>query len=80
MVVLYYTSIPYLECAVEIIKALKGEVELHVVIEIAPETKTGPITEVKELTSGPVLRPLNALLNQVEVDQFGPKLIHRPSD
>jgi|KBSMisStandDraft_5_1062788.scaffolds.fasta_scaffold00065_29 glycosyltransferase involved in cell wall biosynthesis len=70
MVVLYYTSIPYLECAVEIIRALKKEVELHVVIEIAPETKTGPITEVKELTSGPVLRPLNALLNQMEVDFF----------
>src|SRR3982074_146074 len=49
MKVIYYTSTYVLDCALEIINILKQKVELHVIIEIAPESKISTIINVAEL-------------------------------
>ncbi|KIC94312.1 glycosyltransferase family 4 protein [Flavihumibacter solisilvae] len=62
MVVFYYTSVAYADCAIETINALKKHVELHVVIEVAPESKSGTIIEAQRLDfDHPLVDPAEVL-------------------
>lgn len=74
MKVLYYTFTPFLDCALELINVLKQHVELHVVIEISPETSISNILDVGELPSrGCFLNP-SKLLNEESYKRFQPYL------
>ena len=55
MTVFYYTSVSYLDTAIEIINVMKHAVSLHVVIEIAPESKDTNILNVGSLAGLPTL-------------------------
>lgn len=55
MKVFYYTAPPFLDTAIEIINILKKRVELHVVIEIAPTSKSSTILDVAVLPKKPEL-------------------------
>ncbi|GAO44324.1 glycosyltransferase family 4 protein [Flavihumibacter petaseus] len=72
MVVLYYAGASYLDSAIEVINQIKHEVELHVVIEIAPESKTTNILDVKSLEGLPVLAKPEEVLDEVTLRFFQP--------
>jgi glycosyltransferase involved in cell wall biosynthesis len=55
MVVLYYTKVSFTDLALEIVNALKKEVQLHLVIELSPESKSGTIVSTLDLDDKPVL-------------------------
>lgn len=49
MVVVYYTSTGFLDVIIETIQSIKKEVELHVIIEITPSSKSSTIVDVANL-------------------------------
>ena len=51
MIVLYYTSTHFLDVAIETIQSIKQNVELHVVIEISPNSKKSTIVDVEHLNN-----------------------------
>jgi glycosyltransferase involved in cell wall biosynthesis len=55
MVVLYYTKVSFTDLALEIVNALKKEVQVHLVIELSPESKSGTIVSTLDLDDKPVL-------------------------
>lgn len=55
MVVLYYTKLSFTDLALEIVNALKREVQVHLVIELSPESKSGTIVSTLDLDDKPVL-------------------------
>lgn len=62
MTVLYYVNTYYLDAALETILALKKAVTLHVLIEIAPESKRSNIINVDSLEDHNLLENPEALL------------------
>ena len=72
MVVFYYTSVAYLDIALEIINAMKHAVELHVVIEIAPESKGTNILNVGSLQGLPTLASPASVLEPQALATFAP--------
>jgi glycosyltransferase involved in cell wall biosynthesis len=74
MKVVYYTSPFFLDTAIEIINVLKGHVELHVVIEIAPTSKSSTILNIADLPEKPVLMLANELLNAESYQKMKPYL------
>lgn len=49
MVVVYYTHTYYLDAALETFQSIKNEVELHIVIELSPESKKSTIIDIDDL-------------------------------
>lgn len=49
MVVIYYVNTYYLDAAIELLQSIINDVELHVIIEISPESATSNIIEVENL-------------------------------
>jgi glycosyltransferase involved in cell wall biosynthesis len=74
MKVVYYTQTPFLDCAIELINVLKKHVELHVIIEISPETKTSNIIDVEELPQEEVLISPSKLLKEKNYKMLEPYL------
>jgi glycosyltransferase involved in cell wall biosynthesis len=72
MIVFYYTSVSYLDSAIEIINAIKHAVKLHVVIEIAPETKGTNLLNVGSLTGLPTLATPEQVLDEHNLRLFQP--------
>ncbi len=72
MVVVYYTSVAYLDIALEIVHAVKNAVELHVLIEIAPESKGTNILQVGSLDALPVLASPEQVLDQDALRKLQP--------
>lgn len=70
MVVFYYTSVAYLDIALEVINAIKKAVELHVVIEIAPESRATNILNVRSLDGLPTLASPDQVLDEVSLPLF----------
>lgn len=50
MIVVYYVNTYYLDAAIEILQSIKNEVELHLLIEISPESKKTNIIEVEDVS------------------------------
>jgi glycosyltransferase involved in cell wall biosynthesis len=67
MKVLYYTSPAFLDIAIEVINVLKNHVELHVLIEITPESKTKNILAIKNL---PETRSIVGISELVEKENY----------
>ena len=67
MVVFYYTSVAYLDIALEVINAIKKAVELHVVIEIAPESRATNILNVLSLHGLPTLASPDQVLDKEKI-------------
>ncbi len=74
MRVVYYTSPFFLDTAIEIINVLKEKVELHVVIEIAPTSKSGTILHVQQLPAKPCLVAPEELLDTDNLKKMKPYL------
>lgn len=55
MKIVYYTNVSYVDFALEIINELKKHVELHLVIELAPENSSGTIISTYPLDGKPVI-------------------------
>lgn len=72
MVVFYYTSVAYLDIALEVIHALKHTVNLHVVIEIAPESRATNILNVPALEGLPTLAAPEQVLDPATLQRFQP--------
>lgn len=72
MVVFYYTSVAYLDIALEVIHALKRAVNLHVVIEIAPESRATNILNVGSLDGLPTLATPEQVLDPATLQRFQP--------
>lgn len=72
MVVFYYTSVAYLDIALEVINAIKKAVELHVVIEIAPESRATNILNVLSLHGLPTLASPDQVLDKESLSLFQP--------
>ncbi|MCX2740980.1 glycosyltransferase [Pontibacter anaerobius] len=64
MVVLYYTSTHFIDSVLETIKCIKDTIELHVIIEIAPESKTSTIIKVNDLSSYSILEDCEVILGE----------------
>jgi glycosyltransferase involved in cell wall biosynthesis len=74
MKVFYYTAPPFLDTAIEIINILKTRVELHVVIEIAPTSKSSTILDVALLPEKPMLISPGKLLSEDSYQKMKPYL------
>lgn len=74
MRVVYYTSPFFLDTAIEIINVLKEKVELHVVVEIAPTSKSGTIVNVQQLPGRPCLVAPKDLLDAGNFQKMEPYL------
>lgn len=74
MKVVYYTLTPFLDCAIELINVLKKHVELHVIIEISPESKTSNIIDVEELPQGELFIHPSKLLKEKNFKMLEPYL------
>lgn len=72
MVVFYYTSVAYLDIALEVINAIKKAVELHVVIEIAPESRATNILNVRSLAGLPTMASPEQVLDEKSLPLFEP--------
>jgi glycosyltransferase involved in cell wall biosynthesis len=72
MVVFYYTSVAYLDIALEVIHALKQSVNLHVVVEIAPESRATNILNVGSLDGLPTLAAPEQVLDPATLQRFRP--------
>lgn len=70
MTVFYYTSVAYLDIAIEVIRVLKETVDLHVVIEIAPESMRSNILEVDSLEGLPVIAAPERVLTATSLAAF----------
>ena len=51
MVVFYYVNTYYLDAAIELLQSIINDVELHVIIEISPESATSNIIDVENLNN-----------------------------
>lgn len=49
MVVVYYINTYYLDAAIETIQSIKSKVELHILIELSPESRKSNIIEIEDL-------------------------------
>ena len=72
MIVFYYTSVAYLDIALEVINSIKKAVDLHVVIEIAPESSATNILNVKSLQGLPTLASPDQVLDKESLSHFQP--------
>jgi len=62
MVVVYYVNTYYLDAAIEILQSIKNKVELHVLIELAPESSISNIIEINSLINfDSIATPLSVL-------------------
>ncbi len=71
MVVVYYVNTYYLDAAIETIQAIKGQVELHVVIELSPESKTSNIIDIDQLGKFSHIETAEAVLGELKWREFG---------
>jgi len=72
MKVLYYTSTAFMDISAEIIRVLKGPVELHVLIEITPGSKNENIIDVEQLPEGEVFVHPGRLLKPQDWEYLKP--------
>ncbi len=70
MKVLYYTSPFFLDTAIEVINILKNHVDLHVLIEITPQSKVSNILEVDNLFSKHSIIGISELLKNQNQKSF----------
>lgn len=70
MVVLYYVNTYYLDAALETIQSLKKVVDLHVVIEISPESKKTNIIDIDDLTNYNYIEPIENVLSNSNYNQI----------
>lgn len=79
--VLYYTSTYFLDTSLEVINALKNQVNLHVLIEITPSSKNANIINVDALPANKYLATPVEILNEKDQQYFadyfkGVKSVH----
>jgi glycosyltransferase involved in cell wall biosynthesis len=70
MVVVYYTQTYYLDATLETIQAIKNEVELHMLIELAPESQKTNIIDVNELEGFNNIEECNNVLGEERYNQL----------
>ncbi|MEO8768968.1 MAG: glycosyltransferase family 4 protein [Ferruginibacter sp.] len=72
MVVIYYTCPYYLDTAIEVIKAIKRSVELHIVIEINPPCKNSTLINIESLEGLNEIETGENVLGKEKWEQFKP--------
>lgn len=73
MVVLYYTQTYFLDAAIETIRSLQvSDLELHLMIEITPDSKHSNIIHVNNLETFEALTSLKTLLGEKKAQAFEP--------
>lgn len=72
MKVLYYTSISFLDIAIEVIKIIKNDVDLHVLIEISPNSLQGNIVNIHKLPKFQTFINPSELLNKEDYAYLEP--------
>lgn len=70
----YYTQTYFLDAALETIQSLKKIAKLHLLIEIAPESKKSTIIEVESLDGLDVIESFKAVLGEEKYSRFLPYL------
>lgn len=74
MVAVYYTQTYYLDAALETIQSLKKIAKVHLLIEIAPESKKSTIIDVESLDGLDVIESFKAVLGEEKYSRFLPYL------
>lgn len=72
MVVVYYTTPYFLDAALETIQSIKFQVILHVVIEVAPESKQSNIINIPSLDTFNQLEDADKILEESEWKKLKP--------
>jgi glycosyltransferase involved in cell wall biosynthesis len=72
MVVIYYTCPYYLDTSIEVIKAIKRSVELHIVIEINPPCKNSTLVNIESLDGLNEIETGENVLGKEKWEQFKP--------
>lgn len=72
LVVVYYTHTYFLDATLETIQSIKNEVELHIIIELAPESKYSTVINIENLNHLDTLEPSEKVLDYVKWLQLRP--------
>ncbi len=73
MVVLYYTQTYYLDAVIETIRSLKAtDLQLHLVIEVAPESKSSNIIDIKCIDNADALSNFKSIVGIDKASAFEP--------
>ena len=70
MTVVYYMQVAFLDNCIEMVKALKKHVNLHVLIELTPQGKNLTILEIKDFPEGKTLVHPQELLTEKSYKDF----------
>lgn len=71
-VVVYYTHTYFLDATLETIQSIKNDVELHLVIELAPESRNSTVVNVDKIDHFNTLEPVEKVLDYVKWLQLSP--------
>jgi glycosyltransferase involved in cell wall biosynthesis len=74
MKVLFYTANCFMDTSIEVINILKHVVELHVIIEVRPETKSQTIIDVTNFPDDQDIVPVERMLNSTNYAKLKPYL------
>lgn len=74
MVVVYYTQTYFLDAAFETLRSLKKVADVHLLVEIAPESKKSTIIDVPTLKRFHVIENFKTLLGKLNYTSFLPYL------
>ena len=72
LVVVYYTHTYFLDATLETIQSIKNDVELHLIIELAPESKNSTIINVEKINHFNTLESAEKVLDYVKWLQLSP--------
>jgi glycosyltransferase involved in cell wall biosynthesis len=75
MKIVYYTAVCFLDISLEVINVLKKSVDLHVIIEITPSTKTQNILDVERLPDDDILIHPEKVLSPESYKFFEPYIL-----
>ena len=70
MVVVYYVNTYYLDAAIETIQSIKDRVELHVLIEVAPESKETNIIKIENIKLFNLIETAEAVLGNKQWNEL----------
>jgi glycosyltransferase involved in cell wall biosynthesis len=77
--VVYYAHTYFLDATLETLKSIKDFVDIHLLIELAPESKKSTIISVDNLEGFAALEPVENVLESTIYDQLKPYLINLAS-
>ena len=74
MKVIFYTANCFMDTSIEVINILKQVVQLHVIIEVRPETKSQTIIDVSNFPDNQDIVPVERMLNSTNYSKLKPYL------